>query len=151
MVGVNTFVMVKPDACMRGLSNEIMDMFRGFGFQVFDTIDTFLGVSEAEALYIKHNNKPFFRDIVNNAISGPVTLVWLKSPNAVAVARILIGATDPAKREPGTLRAKYALSFRQNSVHGSDSDEAAERELRLFFSNVRFKKDLAKDPVIQSR
>lgn len=151
MTGINTFVMVKPDACMRSLSNEIVDTFRGFGFQVFDIIDTFLDVVEAEALYTEHKDKPFFRDIVNNAISGPVTLVWLKSPNAVADARTLIGATDPAKREKGTLRDKYALSFRQNSVHGSDSDEAAERELRLFFSNVRFKQDLSKDPVIQSR
>ncbi len=92
--------------------------------------------AQAETFYEVHGGKPFFEELVEFMTSGPVLVMILKHKNAVNEFRTLIGATDPAKAEPGTIRKLFAVSVKMNAVHGSDSDENAEREARFFFPDI---------------
>lgn len=130
----DVFVMVKPDAMERHLGGRITKIFESFRFIVHSQrLSVRLTEEQAESLYIEHVGKEFFGDIVENITSGPVRLLWLKREDAVCMARSLIGATNPAIRAPETIRSMFALSFRQNSVHASDTNDAAQRELKLMF------------------
>ena len=133
-MGRSVLVMIKPDALNR-VDVEILADFAEAGFMIKDIYRSVLTKEQAEALYEEHKNKSHFNDLVTYTISGKVTIAWMVRDDAVAVAREMIGEANPDKRKPGTLRAKYALDYRRNSVHGSDSDDAARREIKLFFGD----------------
>lgn len=128
-----TFCLVKPDGVQRGLVGEIVSRFEKRGLQLVALKMVRISRQLAEAYYAEHKAKPFFRGLVEYVTSGPaVAMVW-EGENAVAIVRKTMGATDPAKAEPGTIRADLGLSIGRNVVHGSDSPESATRETSLFF------------------
>lgn len=129
-----TFAIIKPDATRRHLIGAILSQIEQAGFTIKALKKLQLTRPQAEGFYAEHQGKDFFAPLVEYMISAPIVAVVLEKENAVADYRALMGATDPAKREAGTIRALHALSYRENSVHGSDSPEAAAREIAYFFS-----------------
>jgi len=128
-----TFVMVKPDGVRRGLIGEITMRFEQKGFTLAAARLMTISRELAEKHYSQHLGKPFFEELAEFITSGPVFAMVLEGPNAIANARALIGATNPEKAAPGTIRGDYALDVARNMIHGSDSVESAEREIGLFF------------------
>lgn len=126
--------MIKPDAVAAGNTGKIVDMIIEAGFAVKAMKLTRLNRSEAETFYAVHKERPFFGELVDYMTGGPIVAAILEKDNAVADFRKLIGATDPAEAEEGTIRKKYATSKAENAVHGSDSDENAEIESNFHFS-----------------
>lgn len=128
-----TFVMVKPDGVARGLVGEVISRFERKGLRLkrirMLTIDEEL----ARRHYVEHLEKPFFPELLDFIIQGPVVAMEWTGESAVSVARTLMGATDPRKADPGTIRGDLGLAVTHNLVHGSDSPESASRELALFF------------------
>ncbi|MCE4607047.1 MAG: nucleoside-diphosphate kinase [Desulfurococcales archaeon] len=129
-----TFVMIKPDAVERGLIGEIISRFERKGFTIRALKMVQLSRERAEELYSVHRDKPFFNDLVDFVIRGPVVAMILEGDSAIDVVRILIGSTDGRKAAPGTIRGDFALSIQENVVHASDSPESFEREYKVFFS-----------------
>jgi nucleoside-diphosphate kinase len=126
--------MIKPDAVARGLVGTIVSRFEQVGL-VIERLE--LGVvtlEQAEANYIEHHGKPFYDGLIAYITSGPVAKMVLSGPEAVAVVRKLMGATDPKVAAPGTIRGDFGLVMDANVVHGSDSPESAEREIAIFFA-----------------
>jgi nucleoside-diphosphate kinase len=134
MAGNKTFTMIKPDATGAGNTGKIIDMIIEAGFAIKAMKLTRLNRSEAETFYAVHKERPFFGELVDYITSGPIVAAILEKDNAVADFRKLIGATDPAEAEEGTIRKKFAASKAENAVHGSDSDENAEIESNFHFS-----------------
>lgn len=129
-----TFTMIKPDAVANGHSGKILDHFIQAGFKVVALKYTNLSTEMAGNFYGIHRERPFFGDLVSFMTSGPIYAAILEKDNAVEDFRKIIGATDPQKAEPGTIRNLYAKSIDANAVHGSDSDENADIEGNFFFS-----------------
>jgi len=125
--------MIKPDGVERGLVGEIVARFERRGFRIAEARMMRVSRATAEEHYAQHKDKPFFGELVDYITSGPVFAMVLEAENAVQLARQLIGATNPLNAAPGTIRADYAQSVEANVIHGSDSDESAEREIRRFF------------------
>lgn len=136
MNGSFTFSIIKPDAVSTGKSGPVLAMINDAGFEISALRMVKMTIDQAESFYEVHNGKPFFRDLVKFMTSGPVIVMVLKHRSAVEEFRKLIGATDPAKAEPGTIRKIFAASVQMNAVHGSDSDENAAREAGFFFSEI---------------
>lgn len=136
MAGNRTFTMIKPDAVMNGHSGKIIDMFIANGFKIIALKYTRLSATQAGKFYEVHKERPFYGELVDYMTSGPIFAAILEKENAVADFRKLIGATDPAQAEEGTVRKLYAESKAKNAVHGSDSDENAEIEGNFFFSGI---------------
>ena len=134
MSGSRTFTMIKPDAVANKHTGKIIDDFIAGGFNIKAMKYLHLSKEKAEAFYSIHRERPFFNDLVNYMISGPIVAAILEKNNAVADFRTLIGATNPAEAAEGTIRKKYAKSIDANAVHGSDSDENAALEASFFFS-----------------
>ena|SRR5437868_2809832 len=134
MSGRITFTMIKPDAVSNGHTGKIIDHFIAKGFTIRAMKYTKLSPEKAGEFYDIHRERPFFTDLVEFMTSGPIVAAVLEKNNAVLDFREVIGATDPAKAEPGTIRNLYAKSIDANAVHGSDSDENAAREAGFFFS-----------------
>jgi nucleoside-diphosphate kinase len=134
MQGKITFSIVKPDAVRTGKTGPILAMINEAGFEISALRMVNMTVAQARAFYEVHKERPFYADLVEFMTSGPVVVMVLKHENAVEEFRKLIGATDPAKAEAGTIRKKFAVSVQMNAVHGSDSDENAEREASFFFA-----------------
>lgn len=129
-----TFTMIKPDAVANGHTGAILDdMIKG-GFNIIALKYTRLSDEVAGKFYEIHKERPFYTDLVSFMSSGPIVAAILEKDNAVEDFRKLIGATDPAKADAGTIRNKYAKSIEANAVHGSDSDENAQIEGNFFFS-----------------
>lgn len=130
-----TFAMIKPDATKRSVEDKMIADIEAAGFRVKNSERRTLERSEAEYLYDEHRRRDHFNDLVDYTISGEVVLLHLESDdeNTPAAFRKLMGATDHTKADAGTLRAKYAIGYRENSVHGSDSPQAAINELGYFF------------------
>jgi nucleoside-diphosphate kinase len=128
-----TFVMVKPDGVRRGLIGPVVTRFEQKGFTLTAIKLMTIDRSLAERHYGEHRSKPFFGELVDFLTSGPVCAMVWEGQNAVANARALIGRTNPVESAPGTIRGDFALDISGNIVHGSDSPESAEREIRLFF------------------
>lgn len=134
MAGYRTFTMIKPDAVEAGNIGNVLAMIEAAGFTIKAMKYTQLNQSEAETFYAVHKERPFFGELVEYMTSGPIVAAILEKDNAVADFRKLIGATDPAEAEEGTIRKEYAESKAKNAVHGSDSDENAEIECNYHFS-----------------
>ncbi|MFI5151975.1 MAG: nucleoside-diphosphate kinase [Chitinophagales bacterium] len=129
-----TFTMIKPDAFSKGYAGSILDKIIKDGFRIIAMKMTKLSAEKASQFYAIHRERPFFGELVEFMSSGPIVAAVLEKPNAVADFRKLIGATDPAKADSGTIRKLYASSVGENAVHGSDSDENAKIESDFFFS-----------------
>ncbi len=130
-----TLILVKPDAFARGLTGEIIARFERKGLTIAALRYTTLDRQLAEQHYAEHQGKPFFEELVSFITSGPLVAMVLEGHEAVKAARQVIGATNPLEAAPGSIRGDFALEVGQNMVHGSDSDESAEREANLFFPN----------------
>jgi len=128
-----TLFIVKPDAVERRLIGKILAHVEEAGFTLVEARYTQLQRDEAQTFYAEHQGKPFYNGLVDYMTSGPVMLTVLQKDNAVADLRRVIGATDPALADPGTIRKLYAIDKGRNSVHASDSTASAEREVKLFF------------------
>lgn len=130
-----TLTIIKPDAVKDNLIGEIISMICKAGFKVKALKMVQLSENAAKAFYEVHKERPFYKDLVEYMTSGPCVPIALEKNNAVEDYRKLIGATDPTQAEEGTVRKLYAKSKQFNAVHGSDSDENAEKEIAFFFSN----------------
>jgi nucleoside-diphosphate kinase len=131
-----TLSIIKPDATRRNLTGEIVSRFEKAGLRVVAQRRTLLSTGQAEAFYNVHKARPFFRGLVEFMTSGPVVVQVLEGESAIARNREVMGATDPAKAAPGTIRKDFAESIEANSVHGSDAPETAREEIRFFFSEL---------------
>ncbi len=131
-----TFTMIKPDATAKGHTGAILDQIVKAGFSIKAMKWTRLTPEQAGLFYDIHRERPFFGELVEFMSSGPIVAVILEKENAVADFRKLIGATNPAQAEEGTIRKLYAASVGENAVHGSDSDENAVIEGDFFFSKL---------------
>jgi nucleoside-diphosphate kinase len=136
MAGLRTLAIIKPDAFAAGNAGKIIAHLEAQGFSVLATRVIRLTQAQAEEFYAVHRERPFYRSLVTFMTSGPCMPIILEKANAVAAYREAIGATDPAEAKPGTVRKLFAESKERNAVHGSDSDENAEREARFFFSDA---------------
>lgn len=131
-----TFCLVKPDGVQRGLVGEIVGRLEKRGLQLVALKMVRISRPLAEKYYAEHRSKPFFAGLVEYVTSGPsVAMLW-DGENAVAIVRKTMGATDPSKAEPGTIRADLGLKIDRNVIHGSDSVESANREAALFFEGA---------------
>ena len=130
-----TLSIIKPDAVERNLQNQIKQEFINKGFEIIKEKKIHISKEEAERFYKVHESKPFYNDLCAYLSSGPIVVMTLQRENAVAENRKLMGATNPADAEEGTLRKKYGISIDKNSVHGSDSPENAKIELDFFFNH----------------
>ncbi len=128
-----TLSIIKPDAVANNHIGAIINRFEQNGLHVAGLKMVKLSKEQAEQFYAVHQGRPFFPDLVNFMSSGPVVVIALEGPNAVAKNRELMGATDPKKAAPGTIRADFAESMSRNSVHGSDAPETAKVEVAFFF------------------
>jgi len=133
MVMEKTFVIFKPSAVARGLVGELISRFERKGLRLVQLKVKKITFDEAVKLYEVHKGKPFFEDLVKVITSGPVVLSVWEGREAVQVVRKLIGATDPVKAEPGTIRGDYGLDITDNLIHASDSRESFEKECFIFF------------------
>jgi nucleoside-diphosphate kinase len=131
-----TLSIIKPDAVRKNVIGQIIARFEKAGLQVVAAKLVHLSQREAEAFYAVHRERPFYRDLVKFMISGPVFVQALQGEGAIARNRDLMGATDPKKAAPGTIRADFADSIDANAVHGSDSPETAATEVAFFFPGV---------------
>ena len=128
-----TFSIIKPNAVQKNVMGEIIARFEKNGLRVAAAKFTKLSKEKAEGFYIEHKDRPFFGSLVRFMTSAPVLLIVLEGENAVLANREIMGATDPAKAAPGTLRKDFADSIEANAVHGSDSAKSADREIAYFF------------------
>ncbi|HEX9237473.1 MAG TPA: nucleoside-diphosphate kinase [Xanthobacteraceae bacterium] len=129
-----TFSIIKPDATARNLTGAINAMIEQAGLRIVAQKRIKMSREQAETFYAVHRERPFFRELVDFMISGPVVVQVLEGENAVAAYRDIMGATDPAKAVPGTIRKLHAKSIGENSVHGSDASETAVNEITQFFA-----------------
>jgi nucleoside-diphosphate kinase len=129
-----TLSIIKPDAVAKNVIGQILARFEDTGLRIAATKKIQLSRADAEAFYTVHAERPFFKDLVDFMISGPVVVTVLEGENAMAKNRDLMGATNPQEAEPGTIRADFADSIDANAVHGSDSVENAAIEINFFFA-----------------
>jgi nucleoside-diphosphate kinase len=131
-----TLSIIKPDAVAKNVIGQIYARFEGAGLKIAAAKLVHLSRAEAEQFYAVHKARPFFNDLVNFMISGPVMIQCLEGENAILKNRELMGATDPKKAEKGTIRADFADSIDANAVHGSDAAETAAVEVAFFFPGM---------------
>ena len=136
-----TLILIKPDGVKRGLVGEIISRFERKGFKLRALKMLWMDRRMAEDFYSVHRGKPFFEDLIRFITSGPVVAMVLEGDSAISVARLMIGATDGRKAEPGTIRGDFSLSIQENVVHASDSRESFEREFRVIFRDDELVKD----------
>lgn len=131
-----TLSIIKPDAVAKNVIGKIYSRFESNGLRIVAAKMMHLSRQEAEGFYAVHRERPFFKDLVEFMTSGPVMIQVLQGENAIAKNRELMGATDPKKAAPGTIRADFAQSIEANAVHGSDSPETAAAEIAYFFPTM---------------
>jgi nucleoside-diphosphate kinase len=139
MLGMSqrTLSIIKPDATARNLIGKILSHFEAAGLKIVAARMAHLTPEEAGEFYAVHKERPFYGELVDYMVSGPVFISVLEGADAVNVNRTLMGATDPKKADAGTIRALYAESIAANAVHGSDSLENAATEIKFFFPNLK--------------
>lgn len=130
-----TFSFLKPETVMRGFVGEIISRFERKGLVLVAAKLIRMSVQQAQELYEVHKGKPFFQELVSHVTSGPVFVMVWEGPNAVAIVRNLVGATNPVNAAPGSIRGDFALTVTPNAIHAADSIENAKRELSIFFSS----------------
>jgi len=130
-----TFSMIKPDATARNITGAINAKIEAAGLRIIAQKRIHMTRAQAEGFYAEHQGKPFFDELVSFMSSGPTVVQVLEGENAIAHYREVMGATNPEKAAPGTLRAEFAESMGRNSVHGSDSETSAAREIAYWFKN----------------
>ena len=131
-----TISIIKPDAVAKNVIGQIYSRFEGAGLKIVAARMTQLSLKTAEEFYGVHRERPFFKDLVSFMISGPVMIQVLEGDNAITKNRDLMGATDPKKAAPGTIRADFADSIDANAVHGSDGPDTAKHEIGFFFPGM---------------
>jgi nucleoside-diphosphate kinase len=131
-----TFAIIKPDAVERNVTGKVLEMIEARGFKVVGMKKIRLSKCEAEGFYYVHKERPFFGDLCTFMSRGPVIVLALEKENAIADWRALMGATNPANAEAGTIRKELGVSIEENTVHGSDSPESAAFEIPYFFSQL---------------
>ena len=131
-----TLSIIKPDAVAKNVIGKIYSRFESNGLKIAAARMAWLSRAEAEGFYAVHRERPFFKDLVEFMISGPVMIQVLEGENAIAKNRELMGATDPKKAEKGSIRADFAVSIDANAVHGSDAPETAAVEVAFFFAGM---------------
>jgi nucleoside-diphosphate kinase len=129
-----TFAIIKPDAVERGLAGQILSRIEEKGFKIVGMKKIQLSLSQAQGFYYVHKERPFFNDLCSFMSRSPVVVLCLEKENAIADWRTLMGATNPANAEPGTIRKDFAKNIEENSAHGSDAPETAAFEIPYFFS-----------------
>lgn len=132
-----TLAIIKPDAVAAGHTQDIIKQIEMNGFKIIAQKQLTIDKATAEKFYAIHQSKPFFNDLIAYITSGPCVLLVLERPNAIQVWRNLMGATDPRKADPGTVRNLYGTDIQHNAVHGSDSVESAQSEIKIFFPDLR--------------
>jgi len=132
-----TFVIIKPDAVTRNLTEEIVNRIKRAGLRVVSMRRINMDRASAERLYSVHRGKEFFERLVEYVLSGPVVVILVEGERAISRMRELIGATDPANAAKGTIRGDFGLSLTQNTIHASDSAESAEHEMQIFFPKAK--------------
>jgi len=133
MTSERTFSIIKPDAVAKNIIGAIYTRFEQAGLRIIAAKMAHLTRAQAEGFYAVHKARPFFNDLVNFMITGPVMMQVLEGENAIAKHRELMGATNPKDAAPGTIRADFASTVDENAVHGSDSPETAQAEIEFFF------------------
>ena len=128
-----TFALLKPDAVQRGLAGSILQRFERRGLKIVGLKMMRVSRQLAESYYAEHKGKPFYEPLMSYITSGPVVAMVLEGDGAVAIVRKMMGKTNSAEAEPGTIRGDYALTIGRNVIHGSDSPESAKREIGFFF------------------
>ena len=136
MAVTRTFSIIKPDATRRNLTGAVTKMLEEAGLRVVASKRIQMSREQAEGFYAVHSERPFFGDLVDFMISGPVVVQVLEGEGAIAKNREVMGATNPADADPGTIRAEFAESVGENSVHGSDAPDTAAQEIAYFFSGL---------------
>ncbi len=131
-----TLILVKPDACERGLTGELVARFERKGLRIVAMKHMTVDRELAEQHYAEHRERPFFGDLVEFITGGPLVALVLEGYEAVKAARQVIGATNPLEAAPGSIRGDYALEVQTNMVHGSDAPESSAREIGLFFPEL---------------
>jgi nucleoside-diphosphate kinase len=131
-----TLVLIKPDGVRRGLAGEILARIERKGLRIVAMDLRTVGKDLAETHYAEHEAKPFYGSLVEFITSGPLVALVAEGPRAIEAFRALAGATDPVKAAPGTIRGDHALEVQDNIVHGSDSPDSAEREIKIFFPDL---------------
>ena len=131
-----TFSILKPDATARNLTGAINALIEGAGLRIVAQKRVLISRKQAETFYAVHSARPFFGELVDFMISGPVVVQVLEGENAIAKYRDIMGATDPSKAAAGTIRKLHAKSIGENSVHGSDAADTAAKEIAQFFSGI---------------
>ena len=134
----STFSIIKPNAVKKNAIGAIIQKFESNGLKISAAKLVRLSKDQCEEFYAEHKERPFFGELVSFMTSGPVLLMALTGENAISRNREIMGATDPQKAAPGTIRAEFGDSVGENAVHGSDSPESAKRELGLFFKETEF-------------
>ena len=131
-----TLAIIKPDAVERRLAGRIIQRIEESGFQIRAMRQVHLSIREAEGFYTVHRERPFFASLTRFMSSGPAIVLVLEAPDAIRNWRVLMGATDPAKADPGTLRKEFAQSIERNATHGSDAPDTAAYEIGYFFAGI---------------
>ena len=129
-----TFSIIKPDAVSKGVTGDILAMLQHSGFTILGMKMLEITKTQAEGFYAVHASRPFFGSLTSFMSSGPIVVLALEKENAIADLRKLMGATDPAKADAGTIRKKHAASIEANAIHGSDAEDTARFELGYFFA-----------------
>ena len=135
MTTERTFSIIKPDATARNLTGQIIARFEEAGLRIVASKRIHMSREQAEGFYAVHKERPFFNDLVSFMTSGPVIVQVLEGDNAIARNREIMGATNPADADEGTIRKDFAESIEANSVHGSDASETAAEEIKFFFAD----------------
>ena len=136
MATERTFSIIKPDATARNLTGQIIARFEEAGLRIVASKRIHMTREQAEGFYAVHKERPFFNDLVSFMISGPVVVQVLEGDNAIERNREIMGATNPADADAGTIRKDFAESIEANSVHGSDAPETAAEEIKFFFTDA---------------
>jgi len=131
-----TLILVKPDGVRRGLIGDVLSRIEGKGLQIVAMDLRTLDMDTAELHYAEHSVRPFFSQLVDFITSGPLVALVVEGPRAIEAFRVLAGSTDPIRASVGTIRGDHALEVQQNIVHGSDSPESANREIKIFFPGL---------------
>jgi len=131
-----SFVMIKPDGVVAGLTGEIISRIEHRGLEIVGLKKVVVTRAAAEAHYAEHVDRPFFGELVDFIVSGPVVMMAVDGQGAIGALRTMMGATNPLTAAPGTIRGDYALDVGQNVIHGSDGEESAARELALHFPEL---------------